>query len=171
MLYTLISIHLSQLILLFALSTQAPEKSVCFHHYAEGSNKENVAKRKKVPKFHDHNRIYAGAGIQSMSRLLGIVHMDPGVDPSRWDHTDEEKYGIGGVEFRTPEHFYEIFGIDVKNKTTQRHLCSFVSTGDMHKMFTPFLRSDGMGIDYGKIDYIFTDPRPDEDDETDDEEE
>lgn len=92
--------------------------------------------------------------------------MNPGLDPSKWDHTDEEKYGIGGVEFRSPEHFYEIFGIDVKNKSTEGHLCSFVETGDMHKMFTPYLRADGMGIDYSKIDYKFTDPRPETDDGT-----
>jgi len=134
----------------------APEKGVCFHHY----------ERKGVPKFFAHNRVFAGAGIQSMSRMLAIVHMNPGLDPSKWDHTDEEKYGIGGVEFRSPEHFYEIFGIDVKNKSTEGHLCSFVETGDMHKMFTPYLRADGMGIDYSKIDYKFTDPRPETDDGT-----
>ncbi|KAK1744184.1 glycosyltransferase (GlcNAc) [Skeletonema marinoi] len=148
----------------------APEKSVCFHHYAEGKNSENVAKREKVPKFYDHNRVYAGAGIRSMSRMLAIIHMSPAMDPSKWDHTDEEKYGIGNVEFRSPEHFYEVFGIDVKNKSNEGHLCDFVDTGDMHKLFTQYLRADGMGLDYSKIVYKFTDPRPGEtdDDETDD---
>ena len=154
---TMFIIHLSQLSSLFPLATQAPEKDVCFHHYD----------RKDVPKFFAHNRVFAGAGIRSMTRMLAIVHMNPGIDPSMWDHTDEEKYGIGGVESRSPEHFYEIFGIDVKNKSTEGHLCSFVVTGDMHKMFTPFLRADGMGIDYSKIDYKFTDPRPDETDNED----
>lgn len=68
----------------------------------------------------------------------------------------EEKYGLGGV--RTPELFYETFGIDVVNKRTEHHLCQFVETGKMHKKFMPFLRPDGMGIDYSKIDYRFTDP-------------
>jgi len=142
----------------------APEKSVCFHHYAEGTG-EYVAKRENVPKFWDHNRVFAGAGIKAMYRMLGIVHMNPELDSNMWDHTDADKFGLGGV--RTPEKFFDIFGIDVVNKSTQGHLCSFVDTGDMHKMFTPFLRADGMGIDYSKIDYKFTDPRPGEtDDET-----
>jgi hypothetical protein len=99
--------------------------------------------------------------------------MSPEMDPSKWDHTDEEKYGIGNVEFRSPEHFYEVFGIDVKNKSNEGHLCDFVETGEMHKLFTQYLRADGMGLDYSKIVYKFTDPRPGEtdDDETDDAEE
>lgn len=31
----------------------------------------------------------------------------------------------------------------------------------MHQEFQKHLRPDGMGIDYGKIDYTFKDPRPD----------
>ena len=113
--------------------------------------------------------MYAGAGIKAMSRLLAIIHMNPGFDPSKWDHTDEDKYGIGGVIARTPENLYEIFGIDVVNKSTERHLCGFVETAEMHHMFTRYLRKDGMGIDYSKIRYRFIDPRPGEDDEIDDE--
>lgn len=70
-------------------------------------------------------------------------------------------YGIGGV--RTPEKFYETFGIDVVKKTTENHLCRFVDWGGkMHKQFTPFMRKDGMGIDYTKIFYKFVDPAPGE---------
>jgi hypothetical protein len=82
--------------------------------------------------------------------------MNPEVDPKTWDHTDEDIYGLGGV--RTPERFYEIFGIDVVKKTTQGHLCQFVSPGRMHKQFTPFLRNDGMGIDYSQIHTAWVDP-------------
>lgn len=32
----------------------------------------------------------------------------------------------------------------------------------MMKKFSPALRSDGMGLDYDKIDYEFKDPNPDE---------
>lgn len=97
-----------------------------------------------------------------MSRLLGIVHMNPEVDPSSWDHTEEDKYGLGGV--RTPEKFYKLFGIDVVKKTTQGHLCQFVHEhgGKMHKQFTPHLRSDGMGVDYTNIDFAWVDPNPEE---------
>ena len=101
-----------------------------------------------------------------MYRLLGIVHMNPEIDPKEWDHTEEEKYGLGGV--RTPELFYETFGIDVVHKRAEHHLCKFVETGKMHKKFTKALRKDGMGIDYDKIDYKFKDPLPNENDQDDD---
>lgn len=135
----------------------APERSVCFHHYAVGKNAEV---RKKVHHFWENTK-YSGTGKKSMARLLGMVHMNPEVDPNTWDHREEDIYGIGGV--RTPEKFYETFGINVKGKTVEGHLCSFVDTGGkMHYEFSPFLRSDGMGIDYSKINYKFKDPRPNE---------
>ena len=92
-----------------------------------------------------------------MKRVLGIVQMNPEVDPSEWNHAEEERYGLGGV--RSTSKFYETFGIDVVNKKTQRHLCQFVR-GKMHKMFIKHLRPDGMGIDYDKIDFKWVDPRP-----------
>jgi len=149
----------------------APERSVCFHHYAEGANKKA---RNKVPHYWEHTNIYAGAGTKAMYRLLGVVHMNPEIDRKEWDHTEESKYGLGGV--RTPEKFYSTFGIDVVHKRTEQHLCRFVETGIMHKKFTPFLRKDGMGIDYDKINYKFKDPlngekgSEDGDDEYEDEE-
>lgn len=133
----------------------APERSVCFHHYAEGKNKRA---RNKVPHYWENSNQYAGVGGQAMHRLLGIVHMIPEVDPKTWDHTEEEKYGLGGV--RTPELFYDLFGVDVLHKTTQQHLCRFVETGHMHTQFTKFIRPDGMGIDYGKISYRFKTATP-----------
>jgi len=132
----------------------APERSVCFHHYAVGKNKE---KRLKVHHFWE-NQQWAGAGKKSMKRLLGIVHMNPEVDPTLWDHADEDLYGLGKV--RTPEKFYDVFGIDVKKKTIESGLCGFIG-GDramMHNTFTPLLRKDGMGIDYSQIRFHFTDP-------------
>ena len=134
----------------------------------------------------------ASVGTSAMDRLLGIVHMNPEVDPSTWDHTEasmnvcllfwcsrnhltiivvcvslsrfcgtqEDIYGLGGV--RTPEKFYDTFGIDVFNKKTEGHLCRFVDRGGMHRQFTKFLRSDGMGIDYDRITYRFKDPAPNE---------
>lgn len=94
-----------------------------------------------------------------MTRLLGIVHMNPEVPVENWNHTEEDVYGIGAV--RKPEKFYEIFGIDVAKKTIEGHLCSFVHEGGkMHREFTPHLRPDGMGIDYSQINYQFKDPRP-----------
>jgi hypothetical protein len=95
--------------------------------------------------------------IKAMARLLGIVHMNPEVDPSEWDHTEEDMYGIGGV--RTPEKFYKLFGIDVVEKTTQ-HLCKFVPQGRMHKEFVKLLRDDGLGIDFSRTNFQWVDPNP-----------
>lgn len=136
----------------------APERSVCFHHYAVG---ENAKRRSKVHHFWENDNKYSGTGRKAMMRLLGIVHMNPEDPVDAWDHTEEDIYGIGGV--RTPENFYLTFGIDVVEKTVERHLCRFVDIqGRMHKAFTPYLRSDGMGIDYSKINYRFKDPAPNE---------
>jgi hypothetical protein len=94
-----------------------------------------------------------------MARLLGIVHMNPEVDPATWDHTEEDTYGLGGV--RTPEQFYGYFGIDVVKKTTQGHLCLFVDReARMHKQWAKLLRKDGMGIDYSTVDFHWVDPSP-----------
>ncbi|KAL7536557.1 hypothetical protein ACHAXR_007243 [Thalassiosira sp. AJA248-18] len=131
----------------------APERSVCFHHYAEGKNKR---KRDRVPHYWENSNQFNGAGVRAMFRLLGIVHMNPEISRDKWDHSEEEHYGLGGV--RTPELFYEVFGVDVVNKKTEQHLCQFVETGKMHKEFTKFIRPDGMGIDYGKISFRFKDP-------------
>lgn len=134
----------------------APERSVCFHHYATGKNKKE---RNKVKHFWENGNRYPGTGKKAMKRLLGIVHMNPEVDPSEWDHVDIDRYGLGGV--RKPEKFYELFGIDVVKKKTQGHLCNFVmDKARMHKKFTPFLRKDGMGIDYTNVDFHWKDPSP-----------
>ena len=136
----------------------APQRSVCFHHYSVG---ENAKKRSKVHHFWENDNKYTGTGRKAMMRLLGIVHMNPEDPVDSWDHTDEDIYGIGSV--RTPENFYLTFGINVVAKTVERHLCRFVDIqGRMHKAFTPYLRSDGMGIDYSKIKFRFVDPAPNE---------
>jgi hypothetical protein len=134
----------------------APERSVCFHHYAVG---KNAKIRSKVHHFWDNSAKYDGMGRKAMQRLLGIVHMNPEVDPTTWDHSEEEIYGLGGV--RPVEKFYETFGIDVTKKTIEGHMCSFVdgkAETSMHRMFHPHLRKDGMGIDYTNISYRFQDP-------------
>lgn len=133
----------------------ASSSSICFHTYANGIN---AVKRNKVPKYWENSHSYQGMYLKGMKRLLGIVKMNPEVRDSEWIHDDEDFYGIGKV--RKPEQFYKTFGIDVVRKKAQKHLCSFVQPGHMHKKFTPFMRGDGMGIDYSKIDYEFKDPRP-----------
>jgi [Skp1-protein]-hydroxyproline N-acetylglucosaminyltransferase len=130
----------------------APERSVCFHSYAKFAPERN-----KVPHFWENSNKYAGTGHKAMQRLLGIVHMNPEVDPAEWNHAEEAKYGLGGA--RTTSKFYDTFGIHVVEKTVERHLCQFVKN-HMHNTFMPYLRSDGMGIDYTSIDYKWKDPRP-----------
>ena len=94
-----------------------------------------------------------------MARLLGIVRMNPEIPRDSWNHKEEDIYGIGAV--RTPEKFYEIFGIDVAAKTIEGHLCTFVHDGaKMHHMLVPKLRPDGIGIDYSDFTYKFKDPAP-----------
>jgi Glycosyltransferase (GlcNAc) len=135
----------------------APQRSVCFHHYSVG---KNAALRNRVHHFWENDNKYAGTGKRAMQRLLGIVHMNPEVDPSLWDHTEEDRYGLGGV--RTPERFYKTYGIDVIRKTSEGHLCHMVDldghSGPLHSLFTQHLRPDGMGIDYSKFNYAWKDP-------------
>ena len=128
----------------------APERSVCFHHY----NRE-----KKVKYFNENQIIYRDDLYpNAMKRLVGIVHLNPELDPSSWDHRDEHVFGLGGV--RTPEKFFETFGIDVNEQKREDNMCTWVNTDEnsMHSMFTPHLRADGMGIDYDKISFKFKDP-------------
>mmetsp|Transcript_58372 Transcript_58372/g.69667 ORF Transcript_58372/g.69667 Transcript_58372/m.69667 type:complete len:513 (+) Transcript_58372:320-1858(+) len=131
----------------------APERSICFHAYAVGAN---AAKRGKVKHFWEHSNMYAGVGIGSMKRLIGIIEGSPEVDPSEWNHAEEKRYGLGKV--RTPAKFYETFGIDVVRKKAEQNLCAFVQGGTMHRRFVKQLRPDGMGIDYSKIVYKFENP-------------
>jgi hypothetical protein len=47
--------------------------------------------------------------------------------------------------------FYKVFLIDAVNrKATQ--LCPWVTTGVMHRDFVPYLRENGLGIDYSEIE-------------------
>ena len=64
------------------------------------------------------------------------LSQNPEVPRSEWDHSEEEKYGLGGA--RETSKFYEVIGIDVVKKTTQRHLCEFVHE-QMHNKFMKYL--------------------------------
>ena len=136
----------------------SPEFSICFHMYAVGVNKE---KRKKIKMFWENQVRYPGVEDISMDRLLGIIQINTlDVSVDEWDHTEEQKYGLGKA--RDVNQFFDIYGIHLKKKTVEKHLCSFVNVGEMHPMFVQHLRPDGMGIDYSKIHYRFKDPRPGE---------
>ena len=97
------------------------------------------------------NTGHAGMGQNSLKRGTAVIGMAPDLDPSVWDHSELDRYGLGKV--RDVQLFYKLFLIDTKaRKATQ--LCPFVKSGLMHKAFQPHLRADGLGIDYsGLVDY------------------
>ena len=72
--------------------------------------------------------------------------MAPDLDPSSYDHKDEELYGLGDV--RPVEEFYRLFGMNVRRKSMVPELCKFVKSAVMHKTFSPALRPSGKGIDF-----------------------
>ena len=120
----------------------APRDSVVFHEYASKS-----ARRKKIPMFWE-NTGHAGMGQNSLKRGTAVIGMAPDLEASAWDHSELERYGLGTA--RPVELFYKLFLIDTKaRKATQ--LCPFVKSGLMHKAFQPYLRPDGLGIDYNQL--------------------
>lgn len=128
----------------------AAERSVCFHMYAIKENKE---KRKKIKLFWENSHSYAGADVEAMKRLNGIIGMGDPADI--FDHTDEKKYGLGNI--RHLDKFFETFGIHTGTQTVEKGLCTFVGK-PMMREFQPHLRKNKMGIDYDEIDYKFEDP-------------
>ena len=139
----------------------APEHSVAFHIYAI---KNNIGRRNRH-KFWENETLYGQQTLEkSTARLNGITGLVPTVvineneSSSSYIKTDEDKYGLGHV--RSKEQYFQTFGIHPDRSsggTVEGHLCSFVQK-DMHQLFTPYLRPDGVGIDYNKIDYKFQDP-------------
>ena len=128
----------------FGYDYYAPKESVVFHEYADYSSR-----RKKIPMFWDNMAEHQGEGQKSLKRSMAIISMAPDIDPADWDHTDEKKYGIGNV--RSVELFYKLFKIDTSERRAVP-LCPFVHTGIMHRTFQKYLRDDGLGIDYSKLE-------------------
>ena len=159
----------------------APEKSVLYHYYHTVTDGKKV----KVKRFWEHASSYEGMQQISKARLLGIIGMlGVAVKPEAenaeeeavkeknsadesgeeeefenveidWVAIEADKYGLGKV--RTVQKFLDTFGINLKEKKVQKHLCKFVNDA-MTRIFTKEIRFDGMGIDYDNIDFRFTDP-------------
>lgn len=70
------------------------------------------------------------------------------------DLMDVEKYGIGMV--RSPDLFYDLYGIDRTTETVAKGLCTFAGK-NMHYVFLQHLRDNRMGIDYTNMTYRFKD--------------
>jgi hypothetical protein len=129
----------------FGYDLYAPHTSVIFHEYAV-----NSARRRGVHSFWENRG--ASNPTAALRRMVAIVKMAPDIDPSTYDHKDEELYGLGTA--RPVEEFYRLFGMDVRKKTVVPEMCKWVKSGKMHKTFVPALRENGKGIDYsGFKDY------------------
>lgn len=126
----------------------APIRNVAYHIYATRQNREN---RLNIPTFTENAALFPGAKEHAYHRLNNIIGLaKSSID---FDHSEESLYGIGRV--RTTNKFYRTFGIHVDKSEIEKGLCDFVQGvrgyPSMHQVFSPFLRSDRMGIDYGKI--------------------
>lgn len=93
--------------------------------------------------------------MKAMQRLNGIIKMIP--EGEKYFDVDEKKYGLGNV--RTTEKFFKTFGIHTDTQTVEDNLCRFVGR-PMMKEFKPYLRDNGMGIDYSKITFEYVDKTP-----------
>lgn len=115
--------------------------------------KENADRRKKIPLFWENGSLYRQAAVPAMKRLNALIGMAdwPLKD---WPQQEKDLYTLGKV--RDTAKFFKTFGIHVKEKKVEHHLCRFVGK-PMMKEFLPALRPNRMGIDYDKIDYVFVD--------------
>lgn len=123
----------------------APARNVCF----DSSNDDTAVGHT----FAENDKLYKGAEKTSLSRLYGLIGMNPEDKTSEWSHANEDQYGVGKV--RETSKFFNTFGVHVREKITERNLCDFVSSGRMNDNFQEYLRNDGMGIDYSQINYRF----------------
>ena len=108
----------------------------------------------KIKLFWENQNLYPQSNIEGMKRLNGIIGM--GDPEDEYFHDKEDEYGLGKI--RPKEKFFSLYGIHTETKTVEDHLCQFVGK-PMQEKFKPFLRENGMGIDFSKIDFEFKDPR------------
>jgi len=133
----------------------APLRNVAFHVYATRGNKDE---RLQVKKFVENETLFPGAKEAAYRRLNGIIRLNRrGLDDLPFHPVDQVTYGLGSV--RRPETFYRTFGIYPEKSKMEPKLCDFVRGigphKSMHTQFAPYLRWDGMGINYDKITYLY----------------
>ena len=138
----------------------APVRNVAFHMYAIRSN---VEARSKVSKFTENEIMFPDAKNKAYARLNGIIGQPTNPKSMFWKRmyvrSKQDEFGLGRV--REAEKFYKTFGIHTETRQIEENLCEFVQgtpfvDQSMHKVFTAYLRSDGMGIDYRRITYQYT---------------
>ena len=129
----------------------APVRNVAFHMYAIRGNQEQ---RLKVKTFIENETIFPGAKEKAYHRLNGIIRLSKAAP---FYDKEQSSYGLGNA--RTPHIFYRTFGISPERSEMEPRLCDFVRGvsphKSMHDQLSPFLRKDGMGIDYGKVGYVY----------------
>lgn len=132
----------------------APVRNVAFHIYA---TRENTERRSNVKTFTENASLFPGAKEGAYHRLNGII--GAGRPSIIFNRSDEKIYGLGGA--RTAEMFYRTFGIHLDRSEMEKGLCDFVQGvggyTSMHQEFSPFLRYNGMGIDYSRISFEYKD--------------
>lgn len=122
-----------------------PERNVCFD--SAFSDKDS---RKS---FLEHKHLYEGLEGISLKRMHGILGMEIENDEQEYKNDPNELFSTGKA--RDLVKFWNSFGVHVRERITERKLCNFVSTGQMHKLFHEHLKPDGMGLDYSQINFRF----------------
>ena len=146
----------------------APERNALYHYYKRPPKDPNDVRvtEGEVPKYWDAPNYSEEVEVLAMVRLNDIIHMTPSKGHPEvgmyWSKLEEQKYGVGSV--RTPERFFDTFGIHVESQTIEMNLCMFIAVddpGSMHNFFVKRLREDGMGIDYNHLNgFIYKNKYP-----------
>lgn len=114
-----------------------PTQSVVFRTKVDSKSHSNViGSCKGNSKKKSRKRLYS---------LIGLDNNDEDVIP--------HEYGLGAV--RDIVKFFTLYGIHASERVTEHRLCEFVTTGNMHDEFVPYMRHDGMGIDYNRVSFRF----------------
>jgi hypothetical protein len=66
--------------------------------------------------FWENSPAHQGEAKKSLARSMAIIKMAPDITPDQWDHTDENKYGLGDGERDTHpcsllSHMYMMYNI------------------------------------------------------------
>ena len=113
-----------------------PHNSVAFHPYS---------RKKRPPMFWENSKAHGGEGMGSALRVQGLTEL--GFPPAgSFDAQRKELYGLGSK--RSADDFYDLLGIDRKQRRVVKDLCLWSTSGKMHRQLSPFLRADKKGIDY-----------------------
>jgi len=116
----------------------APIRPVAFYDSQDETANDPSSRRGRY--YLDKLEKEKATGKASQARLYGIVKLIPQTRTDAWSHTEEIRYGLGTS--RDTSKFFATFGIHAQERVIEKHLCTFVSSGAMHKMFHQHLRPD-----------------------------